>query len=177
MADAALQPLIEQFAQETPKHFPSDQYRFHVVGLNEDFVRRLGGTMYLLFAAVALLLAIGCGNVSILLLARGTARQHEVAVRAAVGAGGLGIGRPLLPESFLLSLLGAGMGVFVAWRAIGVIIPRLPDHSYPYEADFHINLPVLFFSVGLAVLSGVIFGLFPALESSQPEISQVIQVG
>jgi len=77
----------------------------------------------------------------------------------------------------LLSLLGAGMGVFVAWRAIGFIIPRLPDHSYPYEADFHINLPVLFFSVGLAVLSGVIFGLFPALESSQPEISQVMQAG
>ena len=69
------------------------------------------------------------------------------------------------------------MGVFVAYRAIGFIIPRLPDHSYPYEADFHINLPVLFFSVGLAVLSGVIFGLFPALQSSQPEISQVMQAG
>ena len=94
-----------------------------------------------------------------------------------MGAGGFRIVRQLLTESLLLSLLGAGLGVFVAYRSIGFIIPRLPDHSYPYEADFHINLPVLFFSVGLAVLSGVIFGLFPALESSQPEINQVMQAG
>src|SRR6266481_3896624 len=58
-ANAALQPLLEQFAQETPKHFPADRFRFYVVGLNDDFVRDLGGTLYLLFCAVALLLAIG----------------------------------------------------------------------------------------------------------------------
>jgi predicted permease len=72
-------------------------------------------------------------------------------------------------------LVGAGLGVFVAYRAIGFIVSRLPDHSYPYEADFHINLAVLYFSVGLAVLSGIIFGLFPALQSARPEISQVMQ--
>src|SRR6266567_9487366 len=137
----------------------------------------MGGTLYLLFGAVALLLVIGCGNVSILLLARGTARQHEFAIRSAVGASGFRIVRQLLTESLLLSLTGAGLGILVAYRAIGFIIPRLPEYSYPYEADFHINLPVLFFSVGLAVLSGVIFGLFPALESSQPEINQVMQAG
>jgi putative ABC transport system permease protein len=61
-ANAALQPLIEQFARESPKHFPHDPFRFSVVGLNEDFVRDLGGTLYLLFSAVALLLAIGAGT-------------------------------------------------------------------------------------------------------------------
>jgi putative ABC transport system permease protein len=133
--------------------------------------------MYLLFGAVALLLAIGCGNLSILLLARGTARQHEFAVRSAVGASSVRIVRQLLTESLLLSLVGAGLGVFAAYRAIGFLVPRLPDHSYPYEADFHVNIPVLCFSVALAVLSGIVFGLFPALQSAQPQISQVMQTG
>jgi predicted permease len=175
-AAAEFRPLYQEFDKQTPNVFPK-QYKISVRGMAETYTRDLKKTMYLLFGAVALLLAIGCGNVSILLLARGTARQHEFAVRSAVGASGFRIVRQLLTESLLLSLLGAGMGVFVAYRAIGFIIPRLPDHSYPYEADFHINLPVLFFSVGLAVLSGVIFGLFPALQSSQPEISQVMQAG
>jgi predicted permease len=175
-AAAEFQPLYQEFDKQTPNIFPR-QFKISVRGLAESYTRDLKNTMYLLFGAVALLLAIGCGNVSILLLARGTARQHEFAVRSAVGASVFRIVRQLLTESLLLSLVGAGMGVFVAYRTIGFIIPRLPDHSYPYEADFHINLPVLFFSVGLAVVSGVIFGLFPALESSQPEISQVMQAG
>jgi len=175
-AAAEFRPLYQEFDKQTPNIFPKP-FKVSVNGLAETYTRDLKKTMYLLFAAVALLLAIGCGNVSILLLARGTARQHEFAVRSAVGATGFRIVRQLLTESLLLSLLGAGMGVFVAYRAIGFIVPRLPDHSYPYEADFHINLPVLFFSVGLAVLSGMIFGLFPALQSSKPEVSQVMQAG
>src|SRR6476661_5510574 len=166
-ANAALQPLIEQFAKESPKHFPHDPFQFSVVGLNEDFVRDLGGTLYLLFSAVALLLAIGCGNVSILLLARGTARQHEFAVRSAVGASRWRIVRQLLTESLLLSLIGAGLGVVLAYQALGFIVARLPEYSFPHEADFHVNLPVLLFSVGLAVASGVLFGVFPALDSAR----------
>src|SRR5271155_1608258 len=79
-ADAELQPLLQRFAQDMPKRFP-EHFKAHVEGLNEWVVERMGGTLYLLFGAVALLLAIGCGNVSILLLARGTAREHELAVR------------------------------------------------------------------------------------------------
>jgi predicted permease len=175
-AAAEFQPLYQEFDRQTPNIFPKP-FKVSVLGLAETYTQDLKKTMYLLFAAVALLLAIGCANVSILLLARGTARMHEFAVRSAVGASGSRIVRQLLTESLLISLLGAGMGVFVAWRAIGLIIPRLPDNSYPHEADFHINLPVLFFSVGLAILTGVIFGLFPALESSHPEISRVMQAG
>jgi predicted permease len=173
-AAAEFRPLYEEFDKQTPNIFPK-QFKISVRGLAETYTRDLKKTMYLLFGAVALLLAIGCGNVSILLLARGTARQHEFAVRSAVGASGFRIVRQLLTESLLLSLAGAGLGVIVAYQAIGLIIPRLPDHSYPYEADFHINLPVLYFSVGLAVLSGIIFGLFPALQSARPEISQMMQ--
>ena len=175
-AAAEFRPLYAEFNKQTPNVFPK-QYKISVRGLADTYTRDLKKTMYLLFGAVALLLAIGCGNVSILLLARGTARQHEFAVRSAVGASSIRIVRQLLTESLLLSLAGAGLGVFVAYRAIGFLIPRLPDHSYPYEADFHINVPVLYFSVGLAVMSGIIFGLFPALQSSRPQISQVMQSG
>ncbi len=175
-AEGEFRPLFQEFDRQTPNVFPK-QFKIGVRGLAETYTRDLKKTMALLFGAVALLLAIGCGNVSILLLARGTARQHEFAIRSAVGASGFRLVRQLLTESLLLSLTGAGLGVFVAYQAIGFIIPRLPDHSYPYEADFHINLPVLFFSVGLALLSGIVFGLFPALQSAQPEISQVMQAG
>jgi putative ABC transport system permease protein len=175
-AAAEFRPLYQQFDHQTPNIFPK-QYKISVRSLADTYTRDLKKTMYLLFGAVTLLLAIGCGNLSILLLARGTARQHEFAVRSAVGASSIRIVRQLLTESLLLSLVGAGLGVFVAYRAIGFLVPRLPDHSYPYEADFHINLPVLCFSVVLAVLCGIVFGLFPALQSAHPQISQVMQTG
>ncbi len=175
-AESEFRPLYQEFDRERPNWFPR-QFKISVRKLATNYVRELGKTMYLLLGAVALLLAIGCGNVSILLLARSTARQHEFAVRSALGASRLRIVRQLLTESLLLSLAGAGLGVFLAYRAIGFIVPRLPDHSYPYEADFHINLAVLYFSVGVAVLSGILFGLVPALESSHPHISEVMQAG
>jgi putative ABC transport system permease protein len=173
-AEAEFRPFYQEFDRQTPNVFPK-QFKISVRRLADTYTRDLEKTMYLLLGAVALLLAIGCANVSILLLARGTARQHEFAVRSAVGASGFRIVRQLLTESLLISLAGAGLGVFVAYRVIGFIIPRLPEYSYPYEADFHINFGVLFFSVGLALLSGIIFGLFPALQLAQPEISQVMQ--
>ncbi len=175
-AESELAPLYQEFDHERPNWFPR-KFKISVRRLATSYVRELGKTMYLLLAAVALLLAIGCGNVSILLLARGTARQHEFAIRSALGASRRRIVRQLLTESLLLSLTGAGLGVVLAYRAIGLIVPRLPDHSYPYEADFHINLAVLAFSVGVALLSGILFGLAPALESSHPHISEVMQAG
>src|SRR5947208_16061366 len=115
-ADAALAPLIQAFEKETPKHFPSEHGKLHVLGLNEDFLHELGGTLALLFGAVALLLLIGCGNVSILLLARATARQHEFAVRSAIGASRSRIIRQLLTESLLLSVTGAALGLLLAFK-------------------------------------------------------------
>ena len=128
-ANAALTPLIEQFAKQTPKHFPSEKFAFHVVGLNDDFMHDLGGTLYLLFTGVALLLAIGCGNVSILLLARGTARQQEFAVRSAIGATRRRLIRQLLTEAVLLSVTGAALGVLLAYKALDVMVSLLPKYS------------------------------------------------
>lgn len=174
-ADAALQPLIQQFARDTPKHFPPDHIKLHVVGLNEDFIKQLGGTLYLLFGAVALLLLIGCGNVSILLLARATARQHEFAVRSAVGATRFRIIRQLLTEALLLSFTGAGLGLLLAYKTLAVIVANLPEYSFPHEAAIQINLPVLLFSIAVAVGTGVLFGLSPAWQLSRPEVSQIMK--
>ncbi|MGB9414745.1 MAG: ABC transporter permease, partial [Acidobacteriaceae bacterium] len=176
-AAAALTPLIHEFAKETPKHFPLDAFTFEIVGLNDDFIKQLGGTLALLFTAVALLLAIGCGNVSILLLARGTARQHELALRSAVGATRGRIVRQLLTEALLLSFTGAALGVLLAYKAIAAIVALLPPNYFPHEAAIQMNLPVLLFSVGVALFTGVVFGLWPALRLSRPDVGQVMQSG
>jgi len=176
-ANAALQPLLEQFQKETPKHFPKGVFRTNVRGLNDDFLKQLGGTLALLFCAVAMLLVIGCGNVSILLLARGTARRHEFAVRSAIGASrGRMIGQ-LLTEALLLSLTGAALGVGLAYASLAKIVATMPQYSFPHEAAIQINVPVLCFTVVVAVLTGVLFGLWPALQVSRPEVSQIMQAG
>lgn len=174
-ADAEFQSLMEQFASETPTHFPSDAFHVKVQGLNERFVKELGNTLILLLGAVGLLLAIGCGNVSILLLARGTVRAHEFAVRAAIGASRARMLRQLLTESLILSLAGAALGVLLAYRTVAFIVTLLPQFSFPHEAAIKINLPVLCFSVALAMVTAILFGLSPALQISRPEVAQVMQ--
>jgi putative ABC transport system permease protein len=175
-AEAEFRPLMQQFDKEKPNHFP-EGFKIAVRKMGDFYVRDLRSVLFLLFSAVALLLLIGCSNVSILLLARGTARQHELAIRSAVGASHFRIVRQLLTESLVLALIGAGLGVMIAHRALGFIVERLPEFSFPHEADFHINLPVLLFSVGLAILSGALFGVFPALDSARREINRAIQAG
>jgi putative ABC transport system permease protein len=173
-ANAELQSLLEQFAKETPSHFP-EHFRVTLEGLNDQFVDRIGGILTLLLAAVGLLLLIGCGNVSILLLARGTSRQHELAVRTAIGAARPRILRQLLTESLLLSVTGTALGVALAYGLVNLIVTWLPAFSFPHEAAISINLPVLFFSAGLALLTGIAFGISPALQSSRPDVAQVMQ--
>ena len=174
-ADSALQPVIEQFRKETPAHFPTGRFKLHVVGLNENFVKQLGGTLYLLFAAVAFLLLIGCGNISILQLARGNSRQNEFAVRAAIGANRSRLILQMLVEALLLSLTGAALGVLLAYRLTSVIANLLPRYSFPHEAAIQLNLPVLFFSVTLAIVTGILFGLWPSMRLSRPDMLQVMQ--
>jgi predicted permease len=173
-AGAALQPVVEQFAKDMPKHFP-EHFRVHIESLNAWASRRIGGTLYLMLGAVMLLLAIGCGNVSILLLARGTARQYELAVRAAVGAARGRILRQLLTESLLLAAVGALLGILASYGILAGIHLLLPPYALPAEAVIRINLPVLFFSVGVALATGVLFGLWPALQLSRTQVGTIMK--
>jgi len=175
-ADQALQPVLEGFARESPKRFP-EHFKVQVQGLNDWVVESLGGTLYLLLGAVALLLAIGCGNVSILLLARGTAREHELAVRAAVGAARQRIVRQLLTEALLLAVTGAALGVGLAFALVKLILWVLPKYQFAPEVAIGINVPVLVFSAAVALGTVVLFGLWPAMKMSRPQISRMMQAG
>lgn len=175
-ADAALQTLLEQFSKDQPKQFP-EHFKVQVQGLNEWVVKQMGKTLYLLLGGVALLLAIGCGNVSILLLARGAARQQELAVRSALGAKRRRIVRQLLTESLLLAGVGVGLGVLMAYGILAAIRLILPQYAFAPEVVIRINLPVLIFSVAVALATGIAFGLWPALKLSRPQISQMAQSG
>ena len=172
--NAELQAILQGFAKETPKQFP-EHFRVQVKGLNDQFVARLGKTLFLLLGAVALLLLIGCANVSILLLARGSVREHEFAVRAAVGASRARIILQLLIEALTLSMTGTLLGILMAFRTVALMSAWLPEDAFPHEAALEINLPVLFFCIALALVTTLLFGLSPAISLSRPEISQVIQ--
>jgi predicted permease len=173
-AGAELQLLVDRFTREDPRDFRRDR-RVAVVTLNEEVLGRFSGTLDLLFGAVIALLVIGCSNVSILLLARGIARQHELAVRSSIGASRARLVRQLLTESVLLSVAGAALGVLVAYSAVGTLSSMLPLYSFPHEAAIRVNGTVLAFSVALAVITGILFGISPAWQLSHPPISELIQ--
>ncbi len=173
-ANAELQPVLEQFAKELPNRFP-EAFRVNLRSIIELYAKPLGPTLYLLFGAVASLLLIGCGNVSILLLARGAQRQHELAVRAALGAGRGRIVRQLFTESLAIALIGTVVGILVAWKSLAFIIAWLPSSSFPAESVIEMNMPVLLFSASLAFATAIVFGIAPALQLSRPDMARVVQ--
>ena len=130
-------------------------------------------TLLLIFAASMLLLLLACANVSILLLARGTSRAHEFAVRAAIGASRGRLMRQLLVESLLLAFNGAALGVAAGYWGLPAMLRRLPPNSVPVGnlIAVPVNIPVLLFSAGLAMASALMFGLSPALSCSRPRLT------
>ena len=172
-----MKSFVVQFDKASPGMLPKEGYTIKVETLNDSLLGEFKGTLFLLFVAVALLLLIGCGNVSILMLARGTARQQELAMRSALGASRTRIVRQLLTESVVVSIAGASLGIAVAYLAIHLIIGLLPEYSIPHEVVININLPVLFFSIAVAVATGIFAGLSPALQFSNPHLSSAFQTG
>ena len=134
-------------------------------------------SLRLLLGAVAFLLLIACANVANLQLARGTARAREMAVRMSIGAGRRRLLRQLLTESVLLSLAGGALGVLFAFGAIRSIVALMPEFYVPNESRVAINMPVLLFSLGVSVLTGIVFGLVPALQTSKPDVTDALKAG
>lgn len=177
MAEQRLQPLFDQFAKEAPRRFPKE-VRPLVRSLVED--ERAAGfvpTLVLVFAASMLLLLLACANVSILLLARGTARAQEFAVRGALGATRGRLIRQLLAESLLLAVTSAALGVAAGYWSLPAILRLLPPNSVPVGnlIAVPVNVPVLLFSAGLAMASALIFGLSPALSFSRPHLTATVR--
>lgn len=174
VAAQQIQALVDRFKAADPSNYPSDA-RIVVTALAENSLGNFRGTIFLLFAAVILLLAIGCANVSILLLARGSARQQELAVRVSMGARPARLMRQLLTESLLLAISGAALGVLVAYEGIRFFIAALPYYSFPHEATIALSLPVLAFCIATAILTGILSGISPAMTFSRPEIAGALQ--
>ena len=133
--------------------------------------------LWLLMGAVGFVLLIACVNVANLLLARGTIRQKEVAVRASLGATRWQLFLQFLSESLALAFIGGAIGVSLAWAMLRVIVVLLPPFSVPTEADIRLNLPVLFFSLTATVLAGVLCGCAPAWQTSRWNLSDTLKEG
>jgi putative ABC transport system permease protein len=177
-AEQQIDPLLARFQHETPDNFPQI-FKVHMVHINELAIGRFRGVLIILFISVSFLLMLACVNVAILLLARGEARQTEIALRKALGAGRQRIVGQLLTESLLLSLAGGACGVMLALagiRLVGHFIVILPG-LFPQEAEITLNVPVLLFSIGVSVATGVVCGLWPALRASRIDLRQVADAG
>jgi len=169
-ANAALEPILREIFKQH-----SGVFAWHL-GLQPIIVpyqQDLGRTLALLLAGVVLLLIIGCANCSILLLARGRARQYELAIRTAIGASRWRIVRQLLVEALVISSTGAVLGAAASYWLARLPLLLSPD-SFPAESGIRINASVLAFSVALALVCGILFGLAPALRLSRDDPVRVL---
>src|SRR5204863_5096789 len=141
-AEADLDTVGHRLATVYPKDYPK-RFKIQIQSLADLVVGRFRLTLFIVLAAVGLLLLIGCGNVANLLLARATAREKEFAIRAALGASRWRIVRQLLVESLVLALGGAALGSLMAWGGLKALIAVIPPRIIPAEAVIRLNGTVL----------------------------------
>jgi predicted permease len=169
-AEADLAPIIADLKKQEPTQFP-DAWRVDLLAFARTFPSGIAGDVWVLLGAVALLLLIACANVSNLLLSRASARQREMTVRAALGAGRGRLVRQLLTESLVLSLAAGVLGTLLAYAGLPALLSLVPPDTIPDEAEIALNLPVLGFALAVATLTSLICGLAPALHSSRRDLA------
>lgn len=173
-ATAEMDLVARRIAKIYPDNYPP-RFTVHVISWVDGLVRQFKTTLYTLFAAVGVLLLIACTNVANMLLARAAAREKEMAIRTSLGAGRWLLVRQLLIESLMLALGGAVLGSALAYAGIAGVKGLMPQGLFPTEADIRLNVPVLAFSLGVAVFTAILFGLVPALQTVKKNMAEPLK--
>ena len=185
VATARAQAEMETIQSQLKKEYPAiDQKNgIVVVGFHDDIVSGLKPMLMILFAAVAFVLLISCANVANLTLARGATREREIALRTALGANRNRVLRQLMTESVVLALIGGALGVLVAYGGLHLLRAFLPvtggssRGEIPRADSIGINAAVLYFTVGISALTGILLGLAPSIQTWRSELYESLKEG
>jgi len=169
---------LKLIASRLEKQYPdsNDKVGAAVMSLRDDIVGDSRSSLFMMLSAVGLVLLIACANVANLLLSRAMARQKEVAIRSALGASRVRLLRQLLTESLLLSLAGGALGLLLAWGGVA-LFSNAKSYSLPQFNTVQVNGTVLAFTFALAIATGMLFGVFPALQMSRPDLHEELKGG
>jgi putative ABC transport system permease protein len=173
-AEADLNGIAHRLALVYPRNYPKN-FTVRIVPWIDSVIGEFRTTLFVLAAAVGLLLLIACSNVANMLLAQATAREKEMAIRAAMGASRWRIVRQLLIESLLLAVGGAAMGCLFAYGGIKGIVAAMPAGLIPISVVIQLNVPVLLFALGVAVFTALLFGIVPAMQTARRDIVEPLK--
>jgi putative ABC transport system permease protein len=173
-AQAEMEGFAQHMAEQNPETYKD--WTLRIEPLQENYVRGSETTLYMLLGAVGFILLIACANVANLLLARASRRQKEVAIRASLGAGRWRLLRQLLTESLLLGLAGGVLGVAVGFAGLRLFVALAPAR-FGLADQASIDGNVLLFTVGISVLTGILFGLAPALRATSLDLVGTLKEG
>ena len=169
----AIAGRIERDYPKSNKGWSATVDRFADLFVDDDLRRSL----LVLLGAVGAVLLIGCANLANLLLARAASREREISIRSALGAGRWRLLRQLLTESILLATIGGAAGLLVGIGSISALKKWIPPYLLPPEADVHLDARVMLFTAAIVILTGILFGLAPALQATRADLGGSLKEG